>query len=366
MRPRIKKIKLPAGRRILAVSDIHGNLPYFRGLLEKVGFSASDVLVIVGDMCERGPDSLGTLRYIMGLCRDYTVMPVLGNCDEWNRAVSETEPWNENYVRTYMTENGFGYPVLLEQMCAEIGFEVRVEMDMALLRRTLRERFREEFSFLESLPHMIETEHYTFVHGGIPEGDPETWDSWACMKNDYFLRQGRHFEKWVIVGHTPVLLYGNGIACMNPIIEPESRIISIDGGCSLEDFGQLNALIIPHDGSEAFSHVAYDSFPVGVALEAQPESPRSEYIRWGDNRIEVLIPGEEFSYCRHIRTGYEMDILTNYIYERDEAFYCNDFTDYVLPLSAGDRVRIIEETGRGAFVKRLGTVGWYRGKLERR
>ena len=29
----------PAGRRIIAVSDIHGNLPWFQALLAKAGFS---------------------------------------------------------------------------------------------------------------------------------------------------------------------------------------------------------------------------------------------------------------------------------------------------------------------------------------
>ena len=35
-------------RRIIAVSDIHANMPYFRGLLEKINFSDSDELIIDG------------------------------------------------------------------------------------------------------------------------------------------------------------------------------------------------------------------------------------------------------------------------------------------------------------------------------
>ena len=50
---RIRKVSLPEKSRILAVSDIHGELDYFKGLLEKIGFGAGDALIIVGDMLEK-------------------------------------------------------------------------------------------------------------------------------------------------------------------------------------------------------------------------------------------------------------------------------------------------------------------------
>ena len=36
---------LPAGRRIIAVSDIHGNLPFFEALMDRVGLTPEDVLI---------------------------------------------------------------------------------------------------------------------------------------------------------------------------------------------------------------------------------------------------------------------------------------------------------------------------------
>ena len=53
------------GRRIIAVSDVHGNLDFFRGLMDQVGLTPSDILVLVGDLLEKGPDSLALLRYVM-------------------------------------------------------------------------------------------------------------------------------------------------------------------------------------------------------------------------------------------------------------------------------------------------------------
>ena len=52
MPARIVRTALPQDRRILAVSDVHGNLPYLRGLLEKTRFCPDDVLVLVGDLLE--------------------------------------------------------------------------------------------------------------------------------------------------------------------------------------------------------------------------------------------------------------------------------------------------------------------------
>ena len=109
--------------------------------------------------------------------------------------------------------------------------------------------------------------------------------------------------------------------------------------------------------------MAYDPFPERRALDDQEESKRSCYIRWGDSTVQVLRRGEEFSRCRHLRTGYELDILTKYLFTDNEVTDCNDCTDYVLPVKAGDTLRIVEETSRGVFAKRNGVSGWYYGGL---
>ena len=50
----VKELDIPADRRIIVVSDIHGNLEYLRGVLAKAGFGANDELMIDGDFLERG------------------------------------------------------------------------------------------------------------------------------------------------------------------------------------------------------------------------------------------------------------------------------------------------------------------------
>ena len=69
------------GRRIIAVSDIHGNLPFFLALMDKVALTPDDILVLNGDLLEKGRDSLALLRYLMALSQTHTLYPICGNCD---------------------------------------------------------------------------------------------------------------------------------------------------------------------------------------------------------------------------------------------------------------------------------------------
>ena len=61
----LSRPELDEGARIIVVSDIHGNLPYFLGLLDKLVLRADDQLILLGDLVEKGPQSLDTLRYVM-------------------------------------------------------------------------------------------------------------------------------------------------------------------------------------------------------------------------------------------------------------------------------------------------------------
>ena len=79
----VKWLDIPENRRILVIADIHGNMEYFRGVLEMAGFCDKDVLIIDGDFIEKGSDSLGVLRYLMELSKKGNVHVICGNCDDW-------------------------------------------------------------------------------------------------------------------------------------------------------------------------------------------------------------------------------------------------------------------------------------------
>ena len=360
--PRIAQLAPEPGRRLLVISDIHGNVPYFEGLLRKVGFSARDELIIDGDFLEKGRESLRMLRILMELSRQGNTHALLGNCDDWyDIFLPDWQPKNDDNVLQYMLWRKSG---LLWDMCNAAGIDPFEMGDFSAAKLELLRAFPEEWAFLRDLPHAIETERFVFVHAGMRPDKPlaaHTVDE--LTKVEHFLTLDRTFDKWVVAGHWPVVLYGADRVCANPIVDRRKHIASIDGGCVLKDDGQLNCLILPRRDGEDFGFVAYDPFPVRTALDDQPGGARSYYIRWGDSTVQVLERGEEFSRCRHRRTGYEMDIRTKYLFTDNAVTDCNDCTDYVLPLRAGDRVSVIEESSRGYLVKHKGTTGWYRGRL---
>lgn len=133
-------------------------------------------------------------------------------------------------------------------------------------------------------------------------------------------------------------------------------------GCVLKDDGQLNALILRRG---KFTSEWYDPFPLGRALDAQKKSARSAYIRWGDNAVEPIELGREWCRIRHIRTGYVMDVPTDFLYESKGVLRVNDVTDYRPAIAPGETLSIVRETDRGYWIKKNGVSGWYSGRVER-
>ena len=89
---RIQNLNIEPGRRILVISDIHANIPYFEGVLKLAQFSDDDILIIDGDFLEKGPESLKTLRVIMGMAEKENVHVICGNCDDWASLIILTLP----------------------------------------------------------------------------------------------------------------------------------------------------------------------------------------------------------------------------------------------------------------------------------
>ena len=130
--------------RIIAISDIHGNLPYFRGLVEKLHLRADDSLVLLGDLVEKGPESLATLRYAMALREKCRVYPVLGNCDFWHLWVDGCDmEWDVRTFAHLLRQKATARSGLILEMCAELGETLSADTDLAALK-ALRLRLSQE------------------------------------------------------------------------------------------------------------------------------------------------------------------------------------------------------------------------------
>ena len=267
MRAVVRPLSLPADRRVLVISDIHGNLPFLKGLLKKVQFSTDDILLVLGDILEKSTGGLDTLRYLMDLRRTHTLFFLQGNCENVTLDFLNGA-WPDQAAAQY--GNFWGEKCAWVSMAHQAGVDVSDPKAFPAARQAIEALFPEELAFLRAMPTILLHEHYLFVHGGVPrEHHLETLSARACMKNDAFLDQGHRFQRWVVVGHWPVTLYHPDIPSAKPLLLPDRHIASIDGGCTLKADGQLNALILPREPGGAFSYRAYDGFPVMTALASQ-------------------------------------------------------------------------------------------------
>lgn len=365
---KIEQINIEPGKRILVTSDIHGHLSYLKEVLKKAAFSDEDVLFIVGDMIEKGPESLNTLRYIMELCKRGNVIPLIGNVDAYRLMLiyelSEENVYGfYNYVQNLRQWNGTSF---YEELAAECGYRINNPEDILLSKSDVINHFENEFSFLANLPTIVETQKYIFVHGGLRKkkvSDNSAGNIFELTKYDAFAENTHEiFDKYVVAGHWPVVLYGSDIPQMNPIINREKRIISIDGGCGVKKDGQLNLLVIPdiNCSVDDIFHISYDEIPTVCALDNQNPSTDSVYISWLNKEIRILSKGEEFSYIEHIKSGRKLYIPNSHIRNETE---CYDYTDYLLSVSKGDMLSIISRNSKGYIAKKDGIIGWYCGKI---
>ncbi len=364
MRPKaiVRPLDLPPHRRVLIVSDIHGNLPLLQKVLAKARFSKEDVLIVLGDILERLEGSLDTLRYVMALSKTHTVRVLRGNCDDILLRFldgSLPDPFLERWL------GRLGRKSVIVDMCARCGLTVRGPADYPAARALIAQEYAPEVAFVADTPHILVNDDYLLVHGGVPREDRlEELDAYSCMKHDDFLGQNLSFRRWVIVGHWPVTLYDPVIPSAAPIVLKDRHIVSIDGGCTLKWDGQLNALILPQEDGGPFTWVSADGFPTVTALDAQEASQNSINIRWSEHAIEILERGDEFCRCRHLASGRVLDVLTEYIYDLNGVTICEDSTDYRLPVRPGDTLTVVRQTSRGLLAKKDGVTGWYLGRYQ--
>ena len=108
----------PPGRRIITISDIHGNLSFFDALLDKIQFTTEDILVLNGDILEKGPDSLELMRHVMDLSQKYTIYSLCGNLDGLVYRFFETDALDEIFFSVYLPRHPES---ALRQMAREAG-----------------------------------------------------------------------------------------------------------------------------------------------------------------------------------------------------------------------------------------------------
>lgn len=169
--------------RKLIIGDIHGCLATFNALLEKMNFSKSDTLHLVGDYIDRGPDSKGVIDKIIELKdKNYNVVALRGNHEQMLISDYESE-----------TIKGW-YSMADEELLQSFGIE------------RLRDIPKNYIEFCKELSYYHIDNEFIIVHAGL---NFENEDPFESKKDLLWIRDWHNSinkewlgEKIIVHGHT--------------------------------------------------------------------------------------------------------------------------------------------------------------------
>lgn len=371
----------PRGR-ILVTSDIHGHIGHLDTLLARAAFGADDLLVVAGDMIEKGPHCLAVVRRLMELCAQNRAIVLQGNVD--NRVMLTLDELYQNRTGAQETVDYLLYmrdwkgSSFYDDLCREAtgGVPQTAEELLASLDAVYT-KFADVLDFVRNRPTVLKTDRYLFVHGGLPEGvepdtlqSDETKDAYPFLKLDRFLDKirasGRVFDRYVVCGHWPTALYCEGATCTNVLFDHDHRVICIDGGCGIKRDGQLNMLVLPRIDCSAdeIECLSCNDFPTVTASHPQKASENPFSVRWTDSKVRIAALTDDDAEVEHITTKKHLRVPQSFLYGYDTLAVgaeCNlaDCSDYLLPVNEGDTLFVIAKTCYGIYAKKGGVSGWY-------
>jgi len=214
--------------RTIVVGDIHGCYQELLQLLEKVQLRAEDCLVSLGDIVDRGPDSIKVYDFLRN--RPNTIV-LMGNHER--KHLRQTLSYSQEIVKLQFSD-----------------------------------RYTEFLDWIHDLPYYHETDKAILVHAAVENGisiaEQKEEVLCGCTAGEKYLEKqyGKVYWTQQYTGNKPVV-FGHHIVENNPLII-EQKVYGIDTGAC--HGGRLTALILP-------------SFEI-----AQVQSPKDywceEIIKW--------------------------------------------------------------------------------------
>lgn len=204
-----------ANRKVYVVSDIHNDFSGFKELLDKIAFSTDDLLIINGDIFDRGDEPVDLYFEIL---KHSNIQVVQGNHDVW-LAREILEKYDNQKVSQYIRYNSL--PLLEERL---------VPVDLINLAK-----------WIQSQPYYINLDlngtKYQIAHAQTYPTPERIWDkSLLYMGDDHhecFIRGMEESDEYIsVVGHTPT-------EDKKIWVSPSGRTIRTDCG---NGYGRLGAI----------------------------------------------------------------------------------------------------------------------------
>ena len=355
---KINRLNLDANRRLIFVSDMHGDLITFKEGLEEIGFNDNDYLFVIGDMYEKGDltYNLKTARYFMELNKKENVFCMSGNCDEVLRFILPEESHKDFLYYTLVRQKS-----IINDMALEMRYPLGKDMDINDFVSKVKEKYNDLYEFMDSLDDVIIiNDKLVLVHGGIDDINNIPEYALPLLKYDNYYSLAKPQKYITIVGHNPTRNYRSDVACQNPILDFKKKIFSIDGGNHLVKGGQINFLILDNLNSMKYSYMYVDHYEKHVmnyTVNYDEPEDKVNFTYGTQNEIKILEKDLDFYYVKDVRTKVLMWVQSSNVFEIDGKYYCYEGSNTFLSVIKGDVVSIIKRGKPYSVIKKNGYVG---------
>ena len=355
---KVKKLNLDTNKRIIFVSDIHGDLITFKEGLEDIGFCDDDYLFVIGDMYEKGDltYNLKTARYFMELNKKNNVFCMSGNCDEVLRFILPEESHKDFLYYTLVRKRS-----IINDIALEMRYPLGRDMDVCDFVEKIEDRYKDLYEFMDNLDDLIIiNDKIVLVHGGIDDIDNIPEYALPLLKYDNYYQLAKPQKHITIVGHYPTRNYRSDVACQNPIFDFKKRIISIDGGNHVAKGGQINFVILDSLDKMDFSYKYVDHYEKHV-MNFTVSYDEPEYkinLTYGtQNEIELIDKDLDFYYVTEVKSKNSMWVQSSNVFEENGKYYCYEGSNSFLSVIKGDVISIIKRAQPYSVIKKNGYVG---------
>jgi predicted phosphodiesterase len=350
-----KYLSLDERYTIYVIGDIHGNFKMLKKAVEKMDLNPDDHLVIIGDVINRGPNSLESLDYVVELAENNKNVHVLMG----NHELFTMKGLFEEQERFYSFYKDGKYTTIAHELIEKENVEINDENHLEVFK-LITDKYAYYFDFIKNLPIVLETDEHVFVHAAYKYGVEPKEDPYAFLKDDYFFDDKTIHEKKVIVGHMPSGIFDTTKFTSKPFYDDFCNRIFIDGGCGVKTTGEINTLVITKNDEIIYTHDQTNVFEKYVIRDPYYfENREAVVIRYPNFEIEVLEEGEEFSLCKYKHNEQECLIFNDFIREFQGVVMCwYEYTDKRLNLEAGEIVEFVASHNDMAFVKYNEEFGW--------
>lgn len=221
----VKHLELkPNDGQTWVIGDIHGYAKTFETVMQKIAPSATDRVILLGDLVDRGPDSKGVFDAIMRYRKEgVDLLLVRGNHDDLMHKSYVEEQENTGFLkfikRDYTKRSwiNMGGDTTLQSF----GAKKMVEIDTVY------------YDLIESMYHYIEDENHLYVHAGFDFTQAQPFENEQAMMwiRDFKPDKKQTKSKTIVHGHTPL-----DLEFITDVIENAGSygFIALDNGISID------------------------------------------------------------------------------------------------------------------------------------